>query len=315
MGASNKGKSPNSMLPIFIKNSILRNYITQRKSIMNKHLKELIFILLLSLPIITMLLLSSIVDGPTDISFENYNRTSMLIGNSFALIFFSLPYFAIRNKSEYSMKVGKIDSSPILVIILITFFFMILNSSVIEWNKSINFPEFMNSFEQWALTKENQLEKVTLFLISFDNISEYLIGVLTIALIPGIFEEFFFRGVLQKNLFLISKNVHLAVWISAILFSAIHMQFYGFFPRLFMGVLFGYMFYWSGNIIYPMLAHTFNNFFSLTLFYGAKQGLFGTDFDISVNTAPDIPKTVIIISFVIFFILIINFKRNFKTHE
>ncbi len=282
---------------------------------MNKHLKELIFILLLSLPIITMLLLSSIVDGPTDISFENYNRTSMLIGNSFALIFFSLPYFAIRNKSEYSMKVGKIDSSPILVIILITFFFMILNSSVIEWNKSINFPEFMNSFEQWALTKENQLEKVTLFLISFDNISEYLIGVLTIALIPGIFEEFFFRGVLQKNLFLISKNVHLAVWISAILFSAIHMQFYGFFPRLFMGVLFGYMFYWSGNIIYPMLAHTFNNFFSLTLFYGAKQGFFGTDFDISVNTAPDIPKAVIIISFVIFFILIINFKRNFKTHE
>ena len=210
-----------------------------------------------------MLLLSSIVDGPTDISFENYNRTSMLIGNSFALIFFSLPYFAIRNKSEYSMKVGKIDSSPILVIILITFFFMILNSSVIEWNKSINFPEFMNSFEQWALTKENQLEKVTLFLISFDNISEYLIGVLTIALIPGIFEEFFFRGVLQKNLFLISKNVHLAVWISAILFSAIHMQFYGFFPRLFMGVLFGYMFYWSGNIFYPMLAHTFNMFFSL----------------------------------------------------
>ena len=93
------------------------------------------------------------------------------------------------------------------------------------------------------------------------------------------------------------------------------MQFYGFFPRLFMGVLFGYMFYWSGNIIYPMLAHTFNNFFSLTLFYGAKQWLFGTDFDISVNTAPDIPKAVIIISFVIFFILIINFKRNFKTHE
>ena len=262
-----------------------------------------------------MLLLSSIVDGPTDISFENYNRTSMLIGNSFALIFFSLPYFAIRNKSEYSMKVGKIDSSPILVIILITFFFMILNSSVIEWNKSINFPEFMNSFEQWALTKENQLEKVTLFLISFDNISEYLIGVLTIALIPGIFEEFFFRGVLQKNLFLISKNVHLAVWISAILFSAVHMQFYGFFPRLLMGVLFGFVFYWSGIIIYPMIAHAFNNFFSLTLFYGAKQGLFGTDFDISVNTAPDIPKAVIIISFVIFFILIINFKRNFKTHE
>ena len=282
---------------------------------MNKHLKELIFILLLSLPIITMLLLSSIVDTPTEISFENYNRTSMLIGNSFALIFFSLPYFAIRNKPKYSMRVGKINSSPILILLLTTFFFMILNSSVIEWNKSIDFPGFMNSFEQWALAKENQLEKLTLFLIAFDNISEYLIGVLTIAIIPGIFEEFFFRGVLQKNLLLISKNVHLAVWFSAILFSAIHMQFYGFFPRLLMGVLFGYVFYWSGNIIYPMIAHAFNNFFSLTLFYGAKQGVFGVDFDVSINTAPDIPKVVIMISFVLFFILIINFKKFFAANE
>ena len=97
---------------------------------MNKHLKELIFILLLSLPIITMLLLSSIVDTPTDISFENYDRTSMLIGNSFALVFFSLPYFAIRNKPEYSMRVGKINSSPILILLLTTFFFIILPSKI-----------------------------------------------------------------------------------------------------------------------------------------------------------------------------------------
>ena len=289
---------------------------------MSNHWKELriIVLIIFSAFVFLNLVISGyyiISGGISSSGMENLleDRVLMLSLNSLSIMIFISPYFYVNKLNNYSIKIFPINSTPVILVLSSTFFFMILNSGVIEWNKSINFPEFMNSFEQWALTKENQLEKVTLFLISFDNISEYLIGVLTIALIPGIFEEFFFRGVLQKNLFLISKNVHLAVWISAILFSAIHMQFYGFFPRLFMGVLFGYMFYWSGNIIYPMLAHTFNNFFSLTLFYGAKQGFFGTDFDISVNTAPDIPKAVIIISFVIFFILIINFKRNFKTHE
>ena len=64
-----------------------------------------------------------------------------------------------------------------------------------------------------------------------------------------------------------------------------------------------------------MIAHAFNNFFSLTLFYGAKQGVFGVDFDVSINTAPDIPKVVIMISCVLFFILIINFKKFFTANE
>ena len=192
---------------------------------------------------------------------------------------------------------------------------MILNSGVIEWNKSINFPEFMNSFETWAFNKEKELEKITIFLVSFENNWEFLFGILSIALIPGICEEYLFRGVLQKNFYLISKNIHIAVWISALFFSALHLQFYGFFPRMLLGVLFGYIYYWSGNILYPMIAHIFNNFFSLTIFYFSQKGLLNENFEVSINSSPNIPIGLIIISAVLFIGFMYLLRRYFLDNE
>ena len=192
---------------------------------------------------------------------------------------------------------------------------MILNSGVIEWNKSINFPEFMNSFETWAFNKEKELEKITMFLVSFENNWEFLFGILSIALIPGICEEYLFRGVLQKNFYLISKNIHIAVWLSALFFSALHLQFYGFFPRMLLGVLFGYIYYWSGSILYPMIAHIFNNFFSLTIFYFSQKGLLNENFEVSINTSPNIPIGLIIISAVLFICFMYLLRRYFLDNE
>jgi membrane protease YdiL (CAAX protease family) len=192
---------------------------------------------------------------------------------------------------------------------------MILNSGVIEWNKSINFPEFMNSFEAWAFNKEKELEKITIFLVSFENNWEFLFGILSIALIPGICEEYLFRGVLQKNFYLISKNIHIAVWLSALFFSALHLQFYGFFPRMLLGVLFGYIYYWSGSIVYPMIAHIFNNFFSLTIFYFSQKGLLNENFEVSVNSSPKIPMVLIIISAVLFIGFMYLLRKYFLDNE
>ena len=79
-----------------------------------------------------------------------------------------------------------------------------------------------------------------------------------------------------------------------------------------MGVLFGYIFYWSGSLTYPIIAHIFNNFFSLTLFYAANQGLFGADFKVDINSSPDIPLYIIIFSFVVFSFSIFHLKKHFK---
>ena len=243
------------------------------------------------------------------------DRVLMLSLNSLSIMIFISPYFYVNKLSNYSIKIFPINSTLVILVLLSTFFFMILNSGVIEWNKSINFPEFMNSFEAWAFNKEKELEKITIFLVSFENNWEFLFGILSIALIPGICEEYLFRGVLQKNFYLISKNIHIAVWLSAFFFSALHLQFYGFFPRMLLGVLFGYIYYWSGSIVYPMIAHIFNNFFSLTIFYFSQKGLLNENFEVSVNSSPKIPMVLIIISAVLFIGFMYLLRKYFLDNE
>lgn len=289
---------------------------------MSNHWKELrIIVLIIFSSFVFVNLVISIFyiisGGVSSSGIENLleDRVLMLSLNSLSIMIFISPYFYVNKLSNYSIKIFPINSTPVILVLLLTFFFMILNSGVIEWNKSINFPEFMNSFETWAFNKEKELEKITIFLVSFENNWEFLFGILSIALIPGICEEYLFRGVLQKNFYLISKNIHIAVWLSAFFFSALHLQFYGFFPRMLLGVLFGYIYYWSGSILYPMIAHIFNNFFSLTIFYFSQKGLLNENFEVSVNSSPKIPIVLIIISAVLFIGFMYLLRRYFLDNE
>ncbi len=289
---------------------------------MSNHWKELMIIVLIifSAFVFLNLVISGyyiISGGISSSGMENLleDRVLMLSLNSLSIMIFISPYFYVNKLNNYSIKIFPINSTPVILVLSSTFFFMILNSGVIEWNKSINFPEFMNSFETWAFNKEKELEKITIFLVSFANNWEFLFGILSIALIPGICEEYLFRGVLQKNFYLISKNIHIAVWLSAFFFSALHLQFYGFFPRMLLGVLFGYIYYWSGSILYPMIAHIFNNFFSLTIFYLSQKGLLNENFEVSVNSSPKIPMVLIIISAVLFIGFMYLLRRYFLDNE
>ena len=289
---------------------------------MSNHWKELriIVLIIFSAFVLLNLVISGyyiLSGGISSSGMENLleDRVLMLSLNSLSIMIFISPYFYVNKLSNYSIKIFPINSTPVILVLLLTFFFMILNSGVIEWNKSINFPEFMNSFETWAFNKEKELEKITIFLVSFKNNWEFLFGILSIALIPGICEEYLFRGVLQKNFYLISKNIHIAVWLSALFFSALHLQFYGFFPRMLLGVLFGYIYYWSGNILYPMIAHIFNNFFSLTIFYFSQKGLLNENFEVSINSSPNIPIGLIIISAVLFICFMYLLRRYFLDNE
>ncbi|MEL7006274.1 MAG: CPBP family intramembrane glutamic endopeptidase, partial [Bacteroidota bacterium] len=133
-----------------------------------------------------------------------------------------------------------------------------------------------------------------------------LVAIIVIAVIPAIGEEIVFRGMLQNELHTASKNAHVAIWVSAIIFSAIHMQFFGFFPRLLLGALFGYLYYWSGNLIIPILAHFINNGFSLVLVYlSTGEGLFGNP----ENTESAPLSTVLI--FIIITVGLMYYFRNY----
>lgn len=136
---------------------------------------------------------------------------------------------------------------------------MPVNGWLAAWNESMHVPGFLQDFQQWAHEKEQELETLTLFLVDFQSPLEIALGFLVIAVVAGVSEEFFFRKMLQPRIIALSGNPHVGIWVTAFLFSAIHMQFFGLIPRMVLGALFGYYYFWSGRIVLPMLAHVLNN--------------------------------------------------------
>lgn len=172
-------------------------------------------------------------------------------------------------------------------------------------NQAMQLPDFLSGIENWMKRSEEQAAELTSAFLTVDTFTGYLINVLMVALIPAFGEEFFFRGVLQKVFQRWFRNPHVAIIFVAIIFSAFHMQFYGFLPRFALGVLFGYLFFWSGNIWYPVLAHMINNFLPVTLTYFFRSRFDPADLD-EVGTGPDawlwaIPAIMLSIAAVVYF--------------
>ena len=172
----------------------------------------------------------------------------------------------LEGKSIASVNTRKTSFLPIILTLAVVLIVMPFMSSVIHWNANLQLPEFLSEFEKAAKAKEEQLAKLTVFLTNLETLPELLIATFIIALLPGIGEELIFRGLIQKK-FTYLMNPHVAIWLSAFLFSALHLQFYGLVPRMLLGVLFGYIFYWSGNLWLPILAHFLNNAFTLIMIY------------------------------------------------
>jgi membrane protease YdiL (CAAX protease family) len=183
--------------------------------------------------------------------------------------------------------------------------FAIVDTVIIQWNKNLVLPSFLNEFETWAKAKELELERVTKLLVEFASPQEFIFGLLVIAILAGITEEFFFRGLLQTELTRAFRQPHVAIWITAIAFSAIHMQFYGFVPRMLLGALFGYLYLWSGNLWVPITAHIVNNAFSVVVVYLNQQNPLPLDVE---NEAAPWPIVAVFLVITIFLLRKIYFQ-------
>ena len=144
----------------------------------------------------------------------------------------------------------------ILVLMVVSTAFV---SWVIELNASMVLPEFMSGIEQWMRIQENKMGAATAILLTYDGIGSLFYILIIVAVVPALGEELLFRGILQKIFINWVNNPHVGIWITAILFSAFHMQFFGFFPRLLLGLMFGYVFWWSKSLWLPILGHFINN--------------------------------------------------------
>jgi membrane protease YdiL (CAAX protease family) len=157
-------------------------------------------------------------------------------------------------------------------------------SSLIAWNSEAHFPSALHDFEGWARASEDRATVLTKFLTRFNSVGRFFIGVVVIGLVPAVSEELVFRGVIQKNL-VRWFSPHVGVWLGAAIFSAIHFQFFGFVPRFVLGLVLGYLYLWSGNILVSMAAHFTQNAFQLLILYLTQRGVFGWSFDADSNEA------------------------------
>ena len=135
------------------------------------------------------------------------------------------------------------------------------------WNQQMSLPAFLEPLEQWMKTSEESAKVLTEQFMNATTFGGLIINILLMALLPALGEELTFRGVLMNFFEVKGKRVHLAIWCTAILFSAIHLQFYGFVPRMLMGALFGYMLVWTGSLWVPILMHFTNNAAAVVLYF------------------------------------------------
>ncbi len=178
-----------------------------------------------------------------------------------------------KNWTEYL----KLRGFPI-ILILITVLIMFSSGPVLELsaqiNKSMKLPGFLEGLEQWMLSKELEMAEMTKQLLKMNSAGVLAFNLLMLAVIPAIGEELIFRGCLQKIFAKWTGNRHVAIWVTAIIFSAIHVQFYGFLPRMLLGALFGYLLVWGGTIWIPILAHFMNNAVAvITAYIYQRQGV------------------------------------------
>jgi membrane protease YdiL (CAAX protease family) len=200
------------------------------------------------------------------------------------------------------------EITKVLAIIpLLGICFLIAISPITEWNMHFQFPEFLKGFGDWARIQEDKLMEMTKVLTNFSSTGEFILALVVIAVLPGIGEELVFRGLIQTELWRGSKNIHVAIWVSAFLFSAIHIQFFGFLPRLLLGALFGYLYYWSGNLLIPMVAHFFHNGFTLTMIYMYNQG----STKINIDSEESAPMALVALCGVATFALLYYFRKNY----
>jgi uncharacterized protein len=208
-----------------------------------------------------------------------------LAGFTFApliLLAFTLP---TRGFGLWARAQGKFPFVWLFAGIALTLVSLPLMSAAIEWNAGWHFSGPLADFDAWMREKEILAKRATELITQMNSPTDLVLCVLTLALVPALGEELVFRGIVQPTLTRgLGGHIHFGIWLTAILFSAIHMQFLGFVPRMLLGAGFGYLYAWSGRLAVPIAAHFTNNALQVVLLYLSQRGKLA-GFDPDATTA------------------------------
>jgi len=238
--------------------------------------------------------------NPKSISLLKFFQTFQSIG-VFIIPPFIVAWF-LHDRPSVFLQYRKLpDLKSVLFVIAIISFSNPLINWLTEINSKLSLPEFMSSVEIWMQESEKQANQVTEAFLSTSSLITVFSNIVMIAILPALGEELLFRGIVQQLIKKIAGNAHAAIWISAAIFSALHMQFFGFLPRMVLGAMFGYMLEWSGTLWLPIIAHFVNNATAVIAYYLMQKGLIGNGID-KTGTSSDGSSYLVLVSIIFLFV-------------
>lgn len=237
---------------------------------------SLFLFMLIAVSLITQLL-GSLTDNTAAIL-----RISSVLQN---VLVFILPAVATAMLStRFPATLLAIDKFPsgkfILLSIAVLIVSIPLMNSIIDWNQNISLTDSFSQFSDYMQQLEKGAEKAVSDITGGNTVGTLIMSILIVGVFTGLGEEIFFRGGLMR-LFSCIKGMspHVAIWLTAFLFSALHMQFLGFVPRMLLGVFFGYLTFWSGSLWLPIMIHALNNSILVTTDWINNRG--GSQIDVN----------------------------------
>ena len=224
---------------------------------------------LVSVGVWTMMTGKPVTNLQTDMSDPKfYHAVIMLQAISTFFIFF-LPswIFAIvcyRKPAHFTGLQTRFNIKQIVWVILILALTFPLSGALSELARVMPLPkDWKVKFDAMETAREAQ----EAMLIKIDSLSKYILSIVVIGILPAIFEEILFRGVIQNVLTKWFKGPWAAILITAFIFSIIHMSFYGFFVRFALGIILGLVFYYSGSLWLAIIFHFLYNGLQVTALY------------------------------------------------
>lgn len=216
------------------------------------------------------------LDTPGAIDFLKYFQTLQSVG------LFVIPPFIIGWLYEGNIRdYLQMNHGAKLEVFLLASVALLISIPFINFlgdlNSRMKLPDWLSGLENWMRSAEDAAKVVVDRFMEVKSFSGLLFNIFMIGIIPAIGEELTFRGVVQKITTQWTRSHHWGIWISAILFSAMHMQFYGFLPRMVLGAMFGYLLVWSGSMWVPILAHFVNNAMGVLGYYLINRGTLTRD--------------------------------------
>jgi uncharacterized protein len=250
------------------------------------------------------------LDNPESIRVLKYFQVVQSIG-IFVVPPFILAWLYHGKIAEYLNLDKRVNFESVFLVLVLSFAASPFVNFIGGLNENMQFPEWLSGVENWMRNAEDKAAEITEAFLKVETVGGLAFNIFMIAFLPAIGEELLFRGVIQRIFTNWSRSYHWGIWISALLFSALHMQFYGFVPRVFLGVLFGYLLVWSGSMWLPIIAHFINNGVAIVAIYLIDKELLNPEIEEIGSTSDSFYMAVISLALIIIILMMIK-RQNSK---